>query len=57
VVDSSGNPAAQSWSSAPYDSGLNVNTYTIQIVPEPTLGALLGLGGLMFLRRVTRRRA
>lgn len=55
VVDSSGNPAAQSWGSAPYDSGLNVNTYTIQAVPEPTLAALLSFGGLLALRRTQRR--
>ncbi|MEK7782256.1 MAG: hypothetical protein AAB370_12220 [Verrucomicrobiota bacterium] len=55
VVDSSGNPAAQTWNSDPYDSGLNVSSYTIQAVPEPTMGALLGLGSLLLLRRVTRR--
>lgn len=55
VVDSSGNPAAQTWNSDPYDSGLNVSSYTIQAVPEPTLGALLGLGGLLALRRAQRR--
>jgi len=57
VVDSSGNPAPQTWSSASYDSDLNVNTYTIQAVPEPTMGVLLGLGGLLVLRRGTRRNA
>lgn len=57
VVDSSGNPAFQTWSSAPYDSGLNVSSYTIQAVPEPTLGALLGLGGILAMRRITRRTA
>lgn len=58
AIDALGNPAQSvaNWGDA-YNSGANVATYTIQVVPEPTLGALLGLGGLMLLRRVTRRRA
>lgn len=41
----------------PYNSGANVASYTIQVVPEPAMGALLGLGSLIFLRHATRRRA
>lgn len=55
VIDSSGNPGFQTWGSAPYDSGLNVNSYTVTAVPEPTLGALLVLGGILAKRRITRR--
>lgn len=51
VVDSSGNPAFQTWNSAPYDSGLNVDTYTVTAVPEPTALTLLGFAGLVFMRR------
>lgn len=50
VVDSSGNPAPQTWSSAPYDTGLNYHTYTITAVPEPAAGGLVGLS-LLGLRR------
>lgn len=57
VVDSSGNPAFQTWNSNPYDSGVNVDSYTITVVPEPAVGSLLGLAGLLALGRGVRRRA
>lgn len=55
VVDSSGNPGFQTWSSAPYDSGLNVSAYTVTAVPEPATWTLLGLGALAMTRRLIRR--
>jgi hypothetical protein len=46
VVDSSGNPAAQTWGNAPYDSAANTDSYTI-VVPEPGVGAILGLSAII----------
>jgi hypothetical protein len=57
VVDSSGNQAFQTWNSNPYDSGVNVDSYTITVVPEPTVGSLIGLASLLLLGRGLRRRA
>jgi hypothetical protein len=56
AIDALGNPAQTiaGWADY-YNSGANVLTYTIPAVPEPTLGAFLSLGGLLLLRRVTRR--
>ncbi len=58
AIDALGNPAQTiaNWGDA-YNSGANVASYTIQAVPEPATGALLGLGSLILLRHVTRRRA
>ena len=52
AIDALANPAQtiSAWNQF-YDSGQNVDTYTIQTVPEPTAGVLLGLGGLLFLVR------
>jgi hypothetical protein len=38
-----------------YNSGANVLSYTITAVPEPATGLMLGLGGLLMLRRAPRR--
>jgi hypothetical protein len=54
VVDSSGNPAPQTWGSAPYDTGMNYHTYTVTAVPEPAVGALVGLSLLVLGRRLKR---
>lgn len=56
AIDALGNPAQTigGWAEY-YNSGANVLSYTIPAVPEPTMGALLGLGGLLLLRRGTRR--
>lgn len=56
AIDALGNPV-QTIAGWPdyYDSGANVLSYTITAVPEPTFGALLGLGGWLVLRRATRR--
>lgn len=52
AIDALGNPAQSiaNWGDA-YDSGQNVKTYTIQVVPEPTTIALWGVAGLFILRR------
>ncbi|MBC8095406.1 MAG: PEP-CTERM sorting domain-containing protein [Akkermansiaceae bacterium] len=51
VLDALGSSTPMSWNSNPYDSAANVNPYTISIVPEPTVFALLGLGIAVLLRR------
>jgi len=58
AIDALGNPAQSvaNWGDV-YNSGANVVSYTIQAVPEPATGALLGLGSLILLRHGTRRRA
>jgi hypothetical protein len=60
AVDALGNPAqtipGPAWTDY-YNSGENVLSYTITAVPEPTFGALLGLGSWLVLRRATCRRA
>jgi len=58
AIDALGNPAQSiaNWGDA-YNSGANVRSYTIQVVPEPATGLLLGLGSLILLRRGTWRRA
>lgn len=58
AIDALGNPAQTiaNWGD-PYNSGANVLSYTIQVVPEPAAGALLGLGSLIFIRRSCRARA
>jgi hypothetical protein len=35
-------------------SGSTLNSYTVAVVPEPSVAALLGLGGLLLVRRATR---
>lgn len=57
AVDALDNPAAQNFNNNPYDTGAAVNSYTIQAVPEPATWTLLGLGALIFIRRVIRRSA
>lgn len=58
AIDAVANPAqtipGPAWT-AYYNSGANVLSYTIPAVPEPTLGALLGLGGLLAVHRYSRR--
>ena len=56
AIDALGNPAQSvaNWGD-PYDSGANVKSYTIAVVPEPTSLTLLGLGGLLLVRRSTKR--
>jgi len=56
AIDALGNPAQSiaDWPN-PYDSGGNVLAYTIQAVPEPSSLGLLGLGGLLLLRRFGKR--
>jgi len=60
AIDAAGNSAqtipGPAWTDY-YNSGANVLSYTITAVPEPTLGGLLGLGGLVILHRATRRNA
>ena len=54
ATDALANPnvTVNTWGSS-YASGSLVDTYT---VPEPTTSALLGLGGLIAVRRILRRR-
>lgn len=56
AIDALGNPTQTigGWPDY-YNSGANVLSYAIPVVPEPTMGALLGLGGLMVVRRYARR--
>lgn len=56
AIDALGNPAQSiaNWGD-PYNSGANVATYTISAVPEPTLGGLLAVSGLLVFRRGLRR--
>lgn len=51
AIDALANPAqtVAGWGDA-YNSGVNLASYTIQAVPEPALGTLLGLS-LLLLRR------
>lgn len=52
AIDALGNPAQSiaNWGDA-YDSGANVKSYTITVVPEPTIAPLLVVSGLLALRR------
>ena len=56
ATDALANPnvTVNTWGSS-YASGSLVDTYTV-VVPEPTTSALLGLSGLIAVRRVLRRR-
>jgi hypothetical protein len=56
ATDALANPnvTVNTWGSS-YASGSLVDTYTVT-VPEPTLSALLSLGGLIAVRSVLRRR-
>ncbi|MGC3961027.1 MAG: hypothetical protein QM813_24775 [Verrucomicrobiota bacterium] len=58
AIDAAGNSAQTiaGWGDA-YNSGANVLSNTIQAVPEPTVGALFGVGSLLLLRRFCRVRA
>jgi hypothetical protein len=49
VLDALGTSASMSWNSNPYDSGANVNTYTVAPVPEPTTAALLACAGMLWI--------
>jgi hypothetical protein len=56
AVDALANPTQtiSDWGNS-YDSVLQ-DAFTITAVPEPTTAALLGLGGLIAIQRVLRRR-
>jgi hypothetical protein len=57
AVDALANPAQtiNDWGVA-YDSGANVDSYTLVAAPEPGACAILGLGALVMVRRLFRRR-
>lgn len=46
VLDAAGSTVSLTWNNNPYDSGGNVLSY--RLVPEPTLAALLLLGGALW---------
>lgn len=58
AIDALANPnqSIANWGDA-YNSGANVASYPIQVVPEPATGALFGLGSLILLRHGLWRRA
>jgi hypothetical protein len=58
AIDALANPAqtVANWSDS-YNSGNNVDSYTLTQVPEPSVCVLLGLGGLALIQRAYRRRA
>jgi len=53
VLDAAGSTAPLTWNNNPYDSGENVLSYTL--VPEPTLAALLLVGGALWCGWRSRR--
>jgi len=57
VLDALSDNTSRSWNSSPFDTGANALSYTVESIPEPASCALLGLGGLLILRRVNGRRA
>ena len=58
AIDALANPAqtVANWSDY-YNSGNNVDSYTLAQVPEPSVCVLLGLGGLALIPRAYRRHA
>ena len=58
AIDALANPSqsVSDWGNA-YNSGAQVDTYTLTSVPEPASCVLLGLGGLVVAGRFFRRRA
>lgn len=54
VLDALGSDTSMTWNSAPYDSGLNVESYTIAVIPEPSSLVLLVTGMLAVFRRGAR---
>jgi hypothetical protein len=57
VLDALSDNVSRSWNSSPFDTGPNGLSYTVQSVPEPAACALLGLGGLLIVRRMKALRA
>ncbi len=51
VLDALGSSTPMSWNSNAYDSGANVLSYAITVVPEPSAFALFGLGLAAWLCR------
>ncbi len=58
AIDALANPnqTIANWGDS-YNSGANVDTYTVTAVPEPASLALLGLGSLFVWGRIARRRS
>ena len=54
VLDALSDNTARSWNGNAFDTGANALTYTVAAVTEPSAFALLGLGTLIFVRRVRR---
>lgn len=44
VLDAAGSATALTWNNNPYDSGVNVLSYTVVAVPEPAVPGLFGMG-------------
>jgi hypothetical protein len=51
VLDALSDSTARSWNSSAFDTGANALSYTVATVPEPGALALLGLAGLIMVRR------
>ncbi len=57
VLDAAGSSTALTWNNNPYDSGVNVLTYTVTAVPEPSAFGVMGLGALLLAWRGRHRPA
>jgi hypothetical protein len=56
VLDALSDATSRGYNTTPFDTGANALSYTVA-VPEPTTGALLGLGVLAMIARAVRSRS